>query len=79
MSLIILSTTGGGDEGDDCGRGNDCPKLAMRPPDPRVFAVGETVTDPELLAELGVNPGEGAVALPGTCLVRDAARTLEEL
>ncbi|MGH8896137.1 MAG: hypothetical protein ACRDZ4_03720 [Egibacteraceae bacterium] len=77
MALIILSTTGSG--GDDCDVQSDCPKLAMRPPDPRVFAVGEIVTDPELLAELGVNPGEGAVALPGTCLVRDAARKLEAL
>lgn len=76
MSLIILSTTG---NDDDCDGQSDCPKLAMRPGDRRVFAVGETVTDPELLAELGLNPGESAVALPGTCLVRDAARSLEEL
>ncbi|MGH8896135.1 MAG: hypothetical protein ACRDZ4_03710 [Egibacteraceae bacterium] len=77
MSLIILSTTNGG--GDDCNEWDEWPKLARRPPDPRVSAVGEIVTDPALLAELGVNPGESAIALPGTCLVRDAARTLEEL
>ncbi|MGH8885543.1 MAG: hypothetical protein ACRDYX_10310 [Egibacteraceae bacterium] len=75
MSLIILSSTGS----DDCNEWPDCPKLARRPGDRRVSAVGEIVTDPELLAELGVNPGEGAIALPGTCLVRDAARTLEAL
>lgn len=75
MSLIMSSTNGG----DDCDVSSDCPKLAMRPGDRRVFVVGETVTDPALLAELGLSPGEGAVALPGTCLVRDAARRLEEL
>ena len=71
-----MSTAGVG--GGDCDDWDDCPKLAMRPGDRRVFAVGETVTDPVLLAELGVNPGESAVALPGTCLVRDAARRLDE-
>ncbi len=71
--LVFLSST------PDCDEAIDCPKLALHLVDGRVFAVGEAVTDASALAALGVLPGEGAVALPDTGYVENAARRLEDL
>lgn len=46
----------------DCLPDVTCPKVACRVPG-MVAIVGTAVTDPDMLAELGVGPGEGAVEI----------------
>lgn len=62
----------------NCADTDTCPAAAvLDPPDGDVYAVGPQVTDPALLAQLRVGPGEMAVRLPGHLLpevLADAAR-----
>lgn len=45
-----------------CFPDDSCPKVAQRVPG-KVAIVGDSITDPEELAALGVGPGEAAVQI----------------
>ncbi|HEU0087421.1 MAG TPA: hypothetical protein VFQ77_07200 [Pseudonocardiaceae bacterium] len=47
---------------DDCPPDMTCPKVARSAGD-RVAIVGQAITDPAALVELGVGPGEGAIEI----------------
>jgi len=54
--------------GEHCSDLKDCP--AFRTDDAgRVYVTGELITEPELLAQLGIGPGEAAVAIPSALLL----------